>query len=132
MSCIKSFQSICSTSLTPFFEILCFNKLIERLELKCIAEGGNLAEEVLSTIRTAQAFSAQDTLSGLYTERVAKARDADLKNAVWQGAIFGIQAFVMFSIYAITFSFGTTLINSGLSEHWILVSFSLTDYFPLS
>ncbi|KAF7355943.1 hypothetical protein MVEN_00923500 [Mycena venus] len=42
------------------------------LSLKHVAEGGTLAEETISTIRTAHAFGSQETLASLYDGFVAK------------------------------------------------------------
>ena len=42
-------------------------------------------QEVISTIRTAQAFGTQRTLSGLYNGHINKSLDVDMKAAVWHG-----------------------------------------------
>jgi ATP-binding cassette subfamily B (MDR/TAP) protein 1 len=81
--------------------------------LKHVAEAGSLAEEVISTIRTAQAFGTQKILSGLYDKNVEVARVADTNASSWQGAGFGCLFFVIYSAYALAFDFGTTLINEG-------------------
>jgi ATP-binding cassette subfamily B (MDR/TAP) protein 1 len=46
-----------------------------------IAEAGSLAEEVFSSIRTAQAFGAQKTLTGLFDGYVQKACVVGIKGA---------------------------------------------------
>lgn len=92
------------------------NKFISKYmqeSLKHVAEGGSIAEEVISTIRTSHAFGSQNTLHSLYTARVMNARILDLKGAVWQGGSFGVMFFAIYSSYALAFQFGTTLINSG-------------------
>ena len=81
--------------------------------LKAIAEGGSIAEEVISTIRTSYAFGSQNTLHSLYTTHAMTARTVGLKGAVWQGGAFGVMFFVIYASYALAFQFGTTLINSG-------------------
>jgi len=81
--------------------------------LKHIAEGGSLAEEVISTIRTAQAFGTQKILSGLYDKNIDVSRVADSKASTYQGAGFGCLFFVIYSAYALAFEFGTTLIDEG-------------------
>lgn len=48
-----------------------------RLSLKHVAEAGSLAEEVISTIRTAQAFGSQIKLGKLYNAAVEKAAVLD-------------------------------------------------------
>ncbi|KAI0697870.1 P-loop containing nucleoside triphosphate hydrolase protein [Cytidiella melzeri] len=82
-----------------------------QLSLKHVAEAGSLAEEVISTVRTAQAFGTQKILSKLYDVYVFKARKVDMKAAVWHGGGLAIFFFVIYSAYALAFDFGTTLIN---------------------
>ncbi|KAF7298981.1 hypothetical protein MIND_00846300 [Mycena indigotica] len=92
------------------------NKAISKymqLSLKHVADSGSMAEEVISTIRTAQAFGSQKTLSGLYDRHIAQSETSDLKAAVWHGAGLSVFFFIIYSAYALAFSFGTTLINSG-------------------
>ncbi|KAF9242534.1 P-loop containing nucleoside triphosphate hydrolase protein [Melanogaster broomeanus] len=92
------------------------NKFVSKymeLSLKHIADGGTLAEEVISTIRTAHAFGTQKTLSALYNMHVEAARTVDAKAAAFQGGGLGLFFFVLYSAYALAFQFGTTLINEG-------------------
>ncbi|KAJ6494248.1 multidrug resistance protein 1 [Mycena sanguinolenta] len=81
------------------------------LSLKHVAEGGTLAEETISTIRTAHAFGNQETLASLYDIFILKARDADTKVAAITGYGIGSFFWVLFSSYALAFSYGVTLIN---------------------
>ncbi|KAF8833253.1 hypothetical protein BDN67DRAFT_1017770 [Paxillus ammoniavirescens] len=83
------------------------------LALKHVAEGGTLAEEVISTVRTAHAFGTQKTLSGLYDVHVTAARTDDAKGALVHGGGLGIFLFVVYAAYALAVQFGTTLINEG-------------------
>ena len=75
--------------------------MISRLSLGHIAEGATFAEEVISTIRTAQAFGTQKTLSDLYDQRVYPAFQADMKAATWNGAGLGLFFFIMYSAYGL-------------------------------
>ncbi|KAF8833816.1 hypothetical protein BDN67DRAFT_985772, partial [Paxillus ammoniavirescens] len=84
-----------------------------QLALKHVADGGTLAEEVISTVRTAHAFGTQKTLSGLYDAHVTAARVVDAKGALVNGGGLGFFFFVMYAAYALAFQFGTTLINEG-------------------
>lgn len=68
-----------------------------RLSLKEVAEGGTLAEEVVSTIRTAQAFGTQNALASLYDIPIHRALSVDRRAAISQG--FGLAGF-FFSMYA--------------------------------
>ncbi|KAI0059986.1 P-loop containing nucleoside triphosphate hydrolase protein [Artomyces pyxidatus] len=92
------------------------NKFVSKymqLSLKYVADGGTLAEEVISTIRTAQAFGTQKILAGMYDVEVNKAADVDAKAAIWHGGGLAVFFFIIYAAYALAFSFGTTLINEG-------------------
>ncbi|TFK28078.1 multidrug resistance protein 1 [Coprinopsis marcescibilis] len=92
------------------------NKFISaymQLSLKHVAEGGTVAEEVISTVRTAQAFGTQKILSKLYTDFIDQSLAVDLKAAVWHGGGLAVFFFVIYSAYALAFYFGTTLILAG-------------------
>ncbi|KAF7978444.1 hypothetical protein HWV62_632 [Athelia sp. TMB] len=83
------------------------------LSLRHVSAGGTVAEEVIGTIRTAQAFGSQRTLATLYEGHVDAARRVDSKAAVWQGGGLAVFFFVIYSAYALSFNFGATLINEG-------------------
>ncbi|CAK5279585.1 unnamed protein product [Mycena citricolor] len=92
------------------------NRAISRymqLSLKHVADSGSMAEEVISTVRTAQAFGSQGVLSSLYNKTIEQALHADLKAAVWHGGGLSVFFFVIYSAYALAFDFGTTLIDAG-------------------
>lgn len=121
--------SLAMSSIVPMIGITggLMNKFISKYmqeSLKYVAEGGSIAEEVISTIRTSHAFGSQNTLQSLYAARVANAQAVDLKGAVWQGGALGVMFFAIYASYALAFQFGTTLINSG--EGTIFISFSVS------
>lgn len=104
-----------------------------RLSLKHVAEGGSLAEEVISTVRTAQAFGTQKILSGLYSGHIMKAHDVDHKAAIAHGVGLSVFFFVIYSAYGLAFSFGTTLILQGHGEYKLLYRpFCNTDFITFS
>lgn len=72
-----------------------------QMSLGFIAEGGTLAEEVISTIRTAQAFGSQKSLAALYDKSVIKAKKVDYKAAAAHGFGLGIFFFVIYGAYAL-------------------------------
>ncbi|KAH9941048.1 multidrug resistance protein 1 [Amylocystis lapponica] len=84
-----------------------------QLSLAHVADGGTLAEEVFSTVRTAQAFGNQVLLSERYKAHVDKSRDVDMQAAVWHGCGLAFFFFVIYGGYGLAFDFGTTLINAG-------------------
>jgi ATP-binding cassette, subfamily B (MDR/TAP), member 1 len=71
------------------------------ISLHHIAAGGSLAEEVISTVRTARAFGAQSILSRVYNKHVDSALDADMKAAAFQGSGVATFFFVLYSAYAL-------------------------------
>ncbi|TFK71922.1 P-loop containing nucleoside triphosphate hydrolase protein [Pluteus cervinus] len=87
-----------------------------QLTLKHVAEAGSLAEEVISTIRTTQAFGIQYPIADLYDHHIESARHVDLKTAIWTGGGIATFFFIVYSAYGLAFSFGITLINSGHAD----------------
>jgi ATP-binding cassette subfamily B (MDR/TAP) protein 1 len=80
---------------------------------QCISDAGSLAEEVISTIRTAQAFGTQTALADIYDTHIDKSKGFDDKVAILRGGVYAVFFFVNYSAYGLAFSFGTTLINEG-------------------
>jgi ATP-binding cassette subfamily B (MDR/TAP) protein 1 len=67
-----------------------------KLSLKHRGDGGTLTEEVISTIRTAHAFGTQEKLADLYDVHVSKGQEADVKEAIIQGAGLGLLFFFVY------------------------------------
>jgi ATP-binding cassette, subfamily B (MDR/TAP), member 1 len=67
--------------------------------LKHVADGGSLAEEVISTVRTAQAFGTQKVLAGMYNNHIALSRNADMTAAMWHGGGLAVFFFVIYGAY---------------------------------
>ncbi|EJD34498.1 hypothetical protein AURDEDRAFT_176471 [Auricularia subglabra TFB-10046 SS5] len=84
-----------------------------KIALDSTAKGGTLAEEVIATIRTAQAFGSQSILSEIYDRFLAVAKKYDSKQAMIHGVGVGAFYFISYSSYALAFYFGTTLIIAG-------------------
>ncbi|KAI0282942.1 P-loop containing nucleoside triphosphate hydrolase protein [Russula brevipes] len=110
------------------------NKFISKymqLSLKHVAEGGTLAEEIVSTIRTAHAFGTQKVLSSLYDVPTQKAHAMERRMSVAPASASpfpffhlcclrprSVSVFVLLRVTEFhrlcpAFSFGTTLINQG-------------------
>ena len=100
--------------------------------LALIAEGGTLAEETISSIRTAHAFGTQKKLAALY--------DVPNKRALYYGkrtAFFtacGLVGFffIIYAAYALAFWWGTTLILEGhaIAGQIITCFFAVLSMFP--
>lgn len=71
------------------------------MSLEYVAEGGSLAEEVISTVRTAQAFGTQKILSAMYDTHVNKSLVVELKSAIWNGGGLGFFFFVIYASYGL-------------------------------
>lgn len=80
--------------------------------MKHTAEGGSLAEEVISTVRTAQAFGTQKILGSLYDRHIEESHKVDSKAAVWHGGGLAVFFFVIYSAYALgAFGFSHSIHN---------------------
>ncbi|KAG1745981.1 P-loop containing nucleoside triphosphate hydrolase protein [Suillus paluster] len=115
------------TSIFPCIGItgVVMNRFVSKymqMSLKHVAEGGTLAEEVISTVRTAQAFGAQKFLSSLYDKHIDGSRIVDSKAAIWHGGGLACFFFIIYSAYALAFDFGTTLINEGYANAGAVVN----------
>ncbi|KAJ7436836.1 P-loop containing nucleoside triphosphate hydrolase protein [Mycena latifolia] len=104
------------STMLPFMSAIggLMGKFVSRyteLSLKHVAEGGTLAEETISSIRTAHAFGTQEALAALYDGFIAKARAVDVKAATFQGCGLGAFYFAIFASYGLAFSYGVTLVN---------------------
>lgn len=90
-----------------------FVSRFHQLELEYVAHGGSLAEEALSTVRTAKAFGAEARLVELYDESNRMTTKQGVRKAITQGVGLGIFFFIIYSGYALAFYFGSKLIASG-------------------
>ncbi|CAO1632776.1 unnamed protein product [Sympodiomycopsis kandeliae] len=84
-----------------------------QMELEYVAHGGSLAEEALSTVRTAKAFGAESRLVDLYDESNKLTTKQGIRKAIIQGGGLGAFFFIIYSAYALAFYFGSKLIASG-------------------
>ncbi|KAF8574055.1 ste6-like protein [Ramaria rubella] len=116
---IRSWRlSLALTSILPCIAItgVVMNKFASsytRISRNAVAEGGNLAEEVISSVRTAHAFGTQNQLSALYDEYGNSSFVVECKAAVFNGCSLGLLFFIVYGAYALAFSFGATLILRG-------------------
>lgn len=116
---VKSWKlALAMSSIVPYIILAgaAMNVFVTRfhqLELEYIAHGGSLAEEALSTVRTAKAFGAEHRLVDLYDESNKLTTKQGNRKAFTQGIGLGIFFFVIYSGYALAFYFGSKLISSG-------------------
>ncbi|EJU03193.1 multidrug resistance protein 1 [Dacryopinax primogenitus] len=125
---IRSWRlALALTSIVPCISITgtIMNRFISGLmqkSLKAVADGGSLAEEVISTIRTTKAFGTQRILSALYDTHVEKAHNADMKQAIAHGIGLSCFFFIIYSAYALAFYYGTTLALLGIGDVGVIVN----------
>jgi len=74
---------------------------VYRLSLQGVADGSTVAEEVISNIRTAQAFGTQKILVSLYKSKVDKTQEFNLKAALAHAASFAVFFFVLYGGYGL-------------------------------
>ncbi|PWN22410.1 putative Leptomycin B resistance protein pmd1 [Microstroma glucosiphilum] len=125
---IKSWKlALALTSIVPCIIIAgavmnVFVSRFHQMELEYVAYGGSLAEEALSTVRTAKAFGAESRLVDLYNESNALTTKQGTKKAIVQGFGLGIFFFIIYSGYALAFYFGSKLIASGEINTGVVVN----------
>ncbi|KDR78665.1 hypothetical protein GALMADRAFT_244150 [Galerina marginata CBS 339.88] len=90
--------------------------------LSHLAAGGTLAEEVIASVRTMQAFGAQRMLSGMYDAHNRNALMIDMRTAGVHGIGLGCFYFVVYAAYGLAFYYGTTLILSGHATVGVVVN----------
>ena len=93
-------------------------------ELDAYAKAGDVAEEVLSSIRTVKAFNGQPTESERYSSNLEDARQVGVKKGTFLGLAMGITYMVLFLVYALAFWYGARLVltdNYTIGD--VLISF---------
>jgi ATP-binding cassette subfamily B (MDR/TAP) protein 1 len=109
LPCIAITGAVMNKSVSKYMQYVILSYLFNlffdvynRLSLKHVAEGGSLAEEVIATVRTAQAFGSQQTLSGLYDSHIAESLKLELRSAIFLGGGLGSFFFVIYASYALS------------------------------
>ena len=79
-------------------------------ELAAYAKAGDVAEEVLSSIRTVTAFGGQREETERYSDNLHDAKKVGIKKNAWSGLAIGVTYFVLFCCYGLAFWYGAKLI----------------------
>lgn len=90
--------------------IVKFNKA----SLASYAEGGTVAEEVISSIRNATAFGTQEKLARQYDTHLAKAEVAGRKMKILTGSMIGFLMCYVFLNYSLAFWMGSRYLVAGV------------------
>ncbi|CAK3835319.1 ABC transporter, ABC-B family, MDR type [Lecanosticta acicola] len=86
-----------------------------RQSLASYAEGGTVAEEVISSIRNAIAFGTQDKLANEYDKHLCAAEKAGFRMKAITGAMIGFLMTYIYFTYSLAFWLGSKYIVSGES-----------------
>ncbi|OLL23035.1 Leptomycin B resistance protein pmd1, partial [Neolecta irregularis DAH-3] len=86
------------------------------------SSGGALAEEVFSSIRTAQAFGTQEMISAMYYGHLRLAYKEGKKKSIALGLMGAIIWFVLYSAYALAFWEGARMVIQGELTAGIVVN----------
>lgn len=90
-----------------------FQAKYRTIMLGFVAEGGSLAEESISSVRTSHAFGTQKKLVSLYDVSNQKAQYYGKKTAILTSAGLALFFFIIYSAYALAFWWGSTLLIRG-------------------
>jgi ATP-binding cassette subfamily B (MDR/TAP) protein 1 len=90
------------------------------------AEGGTVAEEVLSSVRNATAFNTQEKLARQYNTYLVRAEKAGRKSQAMQGTMIAIMMCIVNLLYGLAFWEGSRLLVRGdiILSHLITVAFA--------
>ena len=84
--------------------------------IEAYAEGGTVAEEVISSIRNATAFNTQNKLARQYDAHLTEAEKWGFKNKAMMGCLIATMMFLIFMDYGLAFWEGSRLLVDGETE----------------
>ncbi|WWD08398.1 hypothetical protein V865_006510 [Kwoniella europaea PYCC6329] len=90
--------------------------------LEHIAKAGSLAEEVIGSIRTVQAFGKQKILGQKFNDHIELSRKAGRKGAYIEAAGLSVMFFSIYSAYALAFFYGGILVTQGRADSGIVIN----------
>jgi len=73
------------------------------LSISAYASAATLAEEIISSVRTAQAFGAMEKLSTLYDDNLVAAQRAGYKQQISGAAMISLMFLCVYSFYGLGF-----------------------------
>jgi ATP-binding cassette subfamily B (MDR/TAP) protein 1 len=75
------------------------------------AQAGDIAQQVISSIRTVTAFGGQEREAKRYEKHLDDAEKAGIKKSIAAGVGIGMIQFLMFSVYSLGFYYGNKLVG---------------------
>ncbi|CAK8697430.1 unnamed protein product [Clavelina lepadiformis] len=82
-------------------------------EMDAYAAAGAIAEQAISSIRTIVAFGCQEKETERYGQNLFEAKQLGMKKESLKGCSLGTIRFIVFSMYGISFWYGTRLVLDG-------------------
>ncbi|XP_018348574.1 PREDICTED: multidrug resistance protein homolog 49-like isoform X2 [Trachymyrmex septentrionalis] len=89
---------------------------LSAMELAAYGQAGNVAEEVLASIRTVVAFNGEKKEVNRYSEKLAPAERNGIKRGMWSGIGGGVMWLIIYLSYALAFWYGVKLILDDRSN----------------
>ena len=74
-----------------------------KLVVKEYANASTIAEEIISSVRTAQAFGAQENLAKLYDDNLVSAQRAGFKQQLSGAVMISVMLFSVYAFYGLGF-----------------------------
>lgn len=90
--------------------------------LKYVSKAGTLAEEIISSIRTVQAFGTSRVLGDKFNGFIARSRTMGIKGALIEGMGLSIMFFAIYAAYALAFAYGGILIANGEADGGLVIN----------
>jgi ATP-binding cassette subfamily B (MDR/TAP) protein 1 len=101
---------------------------MRRDSVDSLSKAGGIAQETLSTIRTIHALGAERKMQNVFANFIDQARRFDIKFSRVLGIGMAIFSFIVYSSYALSFYFGTTLLLQGhgtIQDHAIQIFWNI-------
>ncbi|KAL0253558.1 hypothetical protein I308_100931 [Cryptococcus tetragattii IND107] len=87
-----------------------------------IAKAGSLAEEVIGSIRTVQAFGKEKILGNKFADHIEKSKVIGRKGSIFEGFGLSIMFFAIYAAYALAFYYGGILVSDGDADSGIVIN----------
>ncbi|WVO17493.1 hypothetical protein L204_105185 [Cryptococcus depauperatus] len=103
-----------------------FGSKFQTRALDCVALAGSLAEEVIGSIRTIQAFGKEKVMEGKFNRQIDAGKDAGLRSSIIGGFAFSTMFFIIYSAYALAFFYGGILVTQGRADSGLVINVFLS------
>ncbi|WVQ95699.1 hypothetical protein IAU59_002798 [Kwoniella sp. CBS 9459] len=90
--------------------------------LEHIAKSGTLAEEVIGSIRTVQAFGKQTVLANLFNKHIDRSAKSGKSGSLIEAAGIATMFFAIYSAYSLAFFYGGILVTQGRADSGIVIN----------